>query len=229
MLFRSEVPPSDVVPVAERWSELAVSGSPEQKTVKRSYTPRNMAFDQAEAHARVTGGDTSEFGRPANQPCRMYPIWRKQLAHNFGLFAAFYAPTLTAAWLQQAARQPALIMVPIAQSSEGTCAMVSLREPPSVFGVARDKRVAVTQQGEAAAAFLGGILLVKKKPAPLQPLSWRSPRRRMDGLPVLQVAVPAGAILLVPSRRGGGLKHSAVAARHTRPGHLPRQLRPRAD
>ena len=34
-------------------------------------------------HAQVMGGDESEFGRPASQPCRQYATWRAQLLHNF--------------------------------------------------------------------------------------------------------------------------------------------------
>ena len=34
------------------------------------------------------------------------------MLHNFGLFAAHYAPTMSTAWLHQTARDAALIMVP---------------------------------------------------------------------------------------------------------------------
>ena len=148
------VPPTDPVPPAARWSELTVSGSVEAKTVKRSYTPRNLALAEARAHANVSGGDTSEFGRPAHQPCRGYKTWRRQLAHNFSLLAAHYAPTVNGAWLQLATRPSALIMVPIAQSHLGTCAMVHILEPDCVFGAPRDTNRGGAEQGEEIAAFI---------------------------------------------------------------------------
>ena len=109
------VEPTDVLPPEQRWSELAASGSPEAKMVKRSYTPRTMAKAEARAHSAVTGGDESEFGRPASVPCKAYTSWRAQLAHSFGLFAAHYAPTVSAEWLAREHREPALIMVPFTQ------------------------------------------------------------------------------------------------------------------
>ena len=151
-----EVPPSDKVPKTQQWSELAVSGTPEQKTIKRSYWPRNVAMAQAKAHARLTGGDTSEFGRPAAQPCKQYDAFRQQLAHNFGLLSAHFAPTLTSNWLHSADRDAAIVLVPIAQSNYGPCAMISLQQPDAVFGVARDWTMSGMAQGEQAAAFLRG-------------------------------------------------------------------------
>ena len=152
------IAPTLTLPVEQRWSELAVSGSSEVKTVKRSYTPRNMAEEEARVYATVEGGDTSEFGRPANQPCKAYGAWRRQLAHAFGLFAAHYAPTLSTAWLASSERAPAIVLVPLAQSSAGVCAMVNLHGADNVYGVERDPRRGGAEQGEEASAFLtGGI------------------------------------------------------------------------
>ena len=150
------VEPTDVLPPEQRWSELAASGSPEAKMVKRSYTPRTIAKAEARAHSAVTGGDESEFGRPASVPCKAYTSWRAQLAHSFGLFAAHYAPTVSAEWLAREHREPALIMVPFTQSHLGPCAMVSLLQPNSVFGAERDVRRGGAEQGESVAAFITG-------------------------------------------------------------------------
>ena len=149
------VTPSATLPYEQRWSELMVTGSAETKMVLRSYTPRNLASEEARIHAAVSGGDTSEFGRPAAQPCNGYPIWRRQLLHNFGLFAAHYAPTMSTAWLHQTARDAALIMVPIAHHpSVGACAMINLREPQVLFGAALDARRTGADQGAEVAAFI---------------------------------------------------------------------------
>ena len=150
------VQPTDRVPLAEQWSELAVSGTDEEKMVKRSYTPRNMAEAEAAAHAHVPCADASDCGRPASKPCRQYAGWRKQLLHSFGLLAAHYAPTLSATWLRQAERQPAIIMVPIAHSQKGACAMVSLTAPEGLFGAQRDPKRSGADQGEGIAAFISG-------------------------------------------------------------------------
>ena len=150
------VAPTDTVPRAQRWSELTVSGTAEQKTVLRSYTPRNVANATAATHARVVGGDTSEFGRPASQLCRGHAQWHEQLLHNFGLFAAHYAPTLTAAHLRLAERREALLMVPIAHSESGPCAMISLRGDDSLFAVTRNQTMTAEAQAEASVAFISG-------------------------------------------------------------------------
>ena len=142
----------------KRWTELAAAGTPEEKTVKRSYTPRNMAEAEAASHAHAVGGDTSEFGRPASQPCRAYASWRAQLLHNFGLFAAHYAPTLSCAWMQREERSSAIVLIPIARSYAGACAMVPLDEQAMTFGGERDWARGGAEQGEALAAFItGGI------------------------------------------------------------------------
>jgi hypothetical protein len=125
-----------------------VSGSAEQKTVKRSYTPRNYARAVARTHASATGGDTSEFGRPANVPCSMYTTWLRQLRHNFALFASHYAPSVGAEWLHKEDRGNALLLVPLAQSHAGPCAMVNLQRGEHVFGAERAKRMTGELQGE---------------------------------------------------------------------------------
>ena len=149
------VPPTDVVPVAQRWNELHVSGTPEQKTVKRSYTPRNVARAKAAAHAQLVGGDTSDFGRPASQPCAEYTSYRQQLHHYFGLLAAHYAPTVTVAWLKSTLRCAAILLVPVAQHDGGPCVMVSLRRG-CLFGGTRDASLTGEAQGEAYARFVSG-------------------------------------------------------------------------
>ena len=149
------VPPSDVVPWRERWSELAVTGSAEQVTVQRSYTPRNVARAMAHAHAGYDGGDTSDFGRPASVTCKGYEQHLAALRHGFGLFAAHYAPSVSTAWLAKPDRAAALLLVPVSQCERGPCAMVCIREGPEcTFGIARDISRTAEQQGEAAAAFL---------------------------------------------------------------------------
>ena len=152
------VPASDEVPPAERWSELAVSGTPEEKTVKRSYTPRNLAVAEARAHAHASGGDAADFGRPASEPCKQYREWRSQLVHNFGIFAAWYAPTVTAAWVMATTRENALFLVPITHTTYGPCAMINLEAPEKLFGAPRDAGLAGADQGERAAAFISGGL-----------------------------------------------------------------------
>ena len=150
------VPPTDVLPVGERWSELQVSGSTEEKMVKRSYSQRNLARASAHVQARVLGGDESEFGRPASQPCRQYPAFKKQLAHAFGLFAAHYAPTVAKAWLDASTRADAIILVPITHTGTEACALVSLHGSTSIFGAARDAKRAAVDQGEDIAKFVSG-------------------------------------------------------------------------
>ena len=93
--------------------------------MKRSYTPHNLAAAEASVHAHAVGGDESDFGRPANVPCKQYPVWRATLLHNFALFAAHYAPRLSQRWLSQRVRGDAIILMPVAQSPLGPCAMVS--------------------------------------------------------------------------------------------------------
>ena len=148
------VQPTNVLSTDQQWSELAVSGTPEQKTVKRSYTPRSVALAIARAHAQVQGGDTSEFGRPADVPCRMYDTWRVMLAHNFGLLTAHYASAIETAWLHKRERAPALLLVPVSQFNGETCAMIKLGTRASVFSVARDQKVTGEAQGEKAAECL---------------------------------------------------------------------------
>ena len=149
-------PPTDVVPPAERWSELAVTGSTEARTVMRSYTPRNKARAEARCHAHVTGGDTSEFGRPAAQTCKAYGEWRRQLLFNFSCFAAHYAPTVCGEWLRSAEREPALLMVPLIHTAAGVCFMISLLSDDAIFGAQRDKLRGGAEQGEQLAAFISG-------------------------------------------------------------------------
>ena len=153
------VEPTDVVPEGEQWSELAVSGTPETKTVKRSYSPRNMATAFARAHCDCSGGDTSEFGRPANQPCRMYATWRRQLTCNFALFAAHFAPTISAQWLRDRGDdEQAIMLIPFTQSKWGPCALIPLGAGLAVFGDKRDAtRTGASQGNELAALISDGV------------------------------------------------------------------------
>ena len=91
-------------------------GADGEQTVLRSYTPRNLAMAHAKHGAAVSGGDTSDFGRPAATPCRQYTEWRTWLQHSFALFSAHYAPAISMEWLKQDKRKPALILVPVAYS-----------------------------------------------------------------------------------------------------------------
>ena len=149
------LPPTDIVPKEQRWSELTVIGSSEEQMVLRSYTPRNLAMAHARHGAAVSGGDTSDFGRPAATPCRQYTEWRTWLQHSFALFSAHYAPAISMEWLKQDKRKPALILVPVAYSpTHGACALVSLSKTHGVFGEARDTTRSGADQGEAAAKFI---------------------------------------------------------------------------
>lgn len=152
------VAPTNTLPAEQRWSELAVVGSAEAKMVKRSYTPRTLAVAEARAHAQYAGGDATDFGRPANQPCRGYQQMRAQLAHNFGLFSAHYAQTVSEDWLRLHERQDAIIMVPVAYAEKGICAMVDIRTPSALFGAPRDAKRSGADQGEAIAEFISGGL-----------------------------------------------------------------------
>ena len=186
--------PTDKIPPTLQWSELSVAGSPEAKMVKRSYTPRNLASAEAHAHANAAGGDNSDFGRPAGVPCQEYSTYRKQLAHNFGLLAAHYAPTLGEAWLQTGTRASALILVPVAQCELGACAMVHLRDPARIFGDERDVHQAGATQGENIAAFLTGGIETQYA-APIDAYS------HSDAVIVVPWAQPPTWVLRTPEQR----------------------------
>jgi hypothetical protein len=199
------IAPTSPLPPDERWSELSVSGDKQVKTVKRSYTPRNMAEAEAHAYAQVTGGDESEFGRPAGQPCKGYQEWRKQLAHAFGLFAAHYAPTLSMSWLFQTDRAPAIILVPITQSDVGVCAMVSLRDEHAVYGIARDVSRGGAEQGEEAAVFLTEGVETQYA-APISCFGHE------DCVVAVPWATPPITVLTLPAQRGGARAAGLSAA-----------------
>ena len=81
-----------------------------------------------------------------------------ELARNFGLLAAREAPTISETWMNTAGRPSALILIPVAHTGTEPCAMISLHNPSTLFGAARDERQGGAEQGAMLAARLhGGI------------------------------------------------------------------------
>ena len=216
--------PSALVPPARRVNMItAAAGTPEQRMLRRSITPRPLATALVEAWretaGRKTGGRTrvhfpedlsawpqevqdgaaqmdpsgttvrlmnehpeslsagvhippggeaqgllsddgtvwrpAEPRRRANLPCKQLPDWRADMHHNYGLFASQFAPRLSTAWLFFAGRKArALVIVPIAATTEGPAVMIPLDPAAAGFGEVRDDRVQAEAQAEKAARYL---------------------------------------------------------------------------
>ena len=92
-------PPPDVAPAVFRRDELSAAlDAGKQRTPDRSRTPR--AFAEALVAAWFVPdsarGEADDLLKGAATLLPAYGAWRKATRHNYGLFAASYAPTLSA-------------------------------------------------------------------------------------------------------------------------------------
>ena len=67
--------------------------------------------------------------------------------HNFVLFAAHYAPRVADDWLSSQRDASAVLLVPLAQSQDGVCAMVSLRDD-EVDEISRTGQLTTSKMGK---------------------------------------------------------------------------------
>ena len=145
--------PTNEVPPDARSSILSsVKGNRDAKMLRRSGTETEMADAIVASIDQHHEPDTEP--RPANQPCSIYYPCRRALHHNFGILSASYAPSLSAATLNDTSRrQPAACLVPIAPSADGPKVMVPLRGAEA-FGILLDITASFKAQAESASEFI---------------------------------------------------------------------------
>ena len=151
----TSVAPTSVVPDAERYETLSrARGTPEEKMMARSATWPAMA-SAITAAWDIDLPPPSDGGRPAHVPCPEYFEWRRAMHHNYGIFAARYAPTLSHDALNDPRRtQRLIILVPMAPSANGPRFLVPMRQGSACFGVVARTDGALKEQAEQAARFI---------------------------------------------------------------------------
>ena len=139
----------------ERYSILASSSKDsEARMLKRSRITREVA-DALTASLDEAHGKAPESGRPAWQPCSMYPRYRRAFHHNIGILASMYAPAIERRVVEDSNRRAACAYIlPLAPSAHGPLFLIPLREEDSVFGVLLDNDSSHKDQVEAASRFL---------------------------------------------------------------------------
>ena len=149
------VPPTNLLPVEARYETMSgAKGDADARMLARSSSWPPMV-SAATSVWDVDAPAPADGGRPAHEPCPQYFEWRRALHHNFGIFAAGYAPTLPHSVLldeQRSAR--AIVLMPIAPSAAGPCFLVPLASTAACFGVLSSCGSSLKQQAEHAAAFL---------------------------------------------------------------------------
>lgn len=151
----SRIEPTMVVPPAERVSRLSSArGSREQRMLARSRTEPAMA-DAITASIAKDTSHVADGGRPAWLPCAQYAEWRSHFLHNFGIFAAAYAPTLLVQQLLLQERQPCAVILPLAPSAHGPRFLIPMRTV-AVFGISLADGSSHKSQVEPACRFING-------------------------------------------------------------------------
>ena len=151
------VTPSNVVPAEQIVDTLSASASHSKEVSMLLRSPIAPCVAAAHASAWDVGHDPwgAQKRRPAAATCEEYEEWREAMRHNYSIFAARYAPRLSAHQLAQTT-QPRrwMVLVPVAHTGRGLATLAPLQG--GAFGVEITLGGKLIEQATQAARCLGG-------------------------------------------------------------------------
>ena len=148
------VEPTDVVPLAMRGRVPTRPGSsPDERSEARSRIDPRVG--RAYAPMIAAGIRATSFPVAWSLNSEAYQAERRVLAHNYGLFAAQFAPAISEAAFGAEVRAPLLAIVPMIVTPAGIALMVTTRDGGAIFGAPLRDPMQLEAQANSLSAFLG--------------------------------------------------------------------------